>query len=163
MTVQTNTTVATGIGNGVTSVFPIPFKFNRAEDLIVYLVIQETEEEIPLTLHSDYTVTGAGNENGGNLTMLAGPLPVGQSVVAQRIVDLRQLTDLRNQGRFFAEVHEDVFDKLVMIDQQQQTHLDRAMVVDLLWRWNALNRRIINVGDPIADKDATHKQYVDQG
>lgn len=163
MTVQTNTTVATGIGNGVTSVFPIPFKFNRAEDLIVYLVIQETEEEIPLTLHSDYTVTGAGNENGGNLTMLAGPLPVGQSVVAQRIVDLRQLTDLRNQGRFFAEVHEDVFDKLVMIDQQQQTHLDRAMVVDLLWRWNALNRRIINVGDPIADKDAAHKRYVDQG
>lgn len=163
MTVQTNTTVATGIGNGVTSVFPIPFKFNRAEDLIVYLVIQETEEEIPLTLHSDYTVTGAGNENGGNLTMLAGPLPIGQSVVAQRIVDLRQLTDLRNQGRFFAEVHEDVFDKLVMIDQQQQTHIDRAMVVDLLWRWNALNRRIINVGDPIADKDAAHKRYVDQG
>ena len=56
MTVQTNTTVANGIGNGVTSVFPVTYKFNRAEDLIVYLVDMETEAETPLTLYSDSTI-----------------------------------------------------------------------------------------------------------
>lgn len=161
MTVQTNTTVATGIGNGVTSVFPIPFKFNKSADLVVYLIDEDAEVEIPLVLNSDYTVSGAGNENGGSLTMLAGPVPVGKAVVARRIVDLLQLTDLRNQGRFFAEVHEDVFDKLMMINQQQQTQLEQTMMIDLLGRWDARGRRIVNLGPPLHQDDAANKKYVD--
>jgi hypothetical protein len=39
---------------------------------------------------------------------------------------LSQSSDIRNQGGFFADVHEDTFDHLVMIDQQQQDEIDRS-------------------------------------
>lgn len=163
MTVQTNTNVATGIGNGVTSVFPVGFKFNSAEDLVVNVIDEAAQTETLLTLDSDYTVDGAGDENGGSISLLAGPLAVGKSVVTKRVVAVLQLTDLRNQGKFFAEVHEDTFDKSVMIDQQQQEQIDRSMIQDILGRWNAFGRQIINVGAPVQDGDATRKDYVDTG
>jgi hypothetical protein len=42
-------------------------------------------------------------------------------------VDLTQPTSIRNQGAFFPEIHENVFDRLTMIDQQQQEQLDRSL------------------------------------
>src|SRR5690606_39553808 len=39
--------------------------------------------------------------------------------------------DLRNQGKFFAEIHEDTFDLIVMMAQQQQEQLDRAVKVPI--------------------------------
>src|SRR5690606_634429 len=128
MTVQTNTTVATGIGNGVTSVFPIPFKFNRAEDLYAILIDSETQEFQELTLDSDYTVSGVGREEGGAVTTTI-PVPAGKIIKVFRIIDLLQMTDLRNQGKFFAEIHEDLFDRIVMMVQQLQEQLDRAVKV----------------------------------
>lgn len=163
MTVQTSTTVATGIGNGVTTVFPIGFKFNQDEDLIVNVVDDAAQTETLLTLYSDYTVTGAGDENGGSITLTSGPLATGKRVVTKRVISVLQLTDLRNQGKFFAEVHEDSFDKGVMIDQQQQEQIDRGLFYDLLGRWNAFGRRIINLGTPTQAADATRKDYVDAG
>ncbi len=35
-----------------------------------------------------------------------------------RVLDVVQDTDLRNQGKFFPEVHEDAFDYLTMLIQQ---------------------------------------------
>jgi hypothetical protein len=125
MTVQTSTNVAAFVGNGVTTSFPIGFKFNSSADLIVEATNTVTGVTTPLSLNSDYTVTGAGDENGGTITFTAAPLSV-EKVKVTRHVDLLQLTDLRNQGKFYAEVHEDVFDKLVMIDQQQQTEINTA-------------------------------------
>lgn len=163
MTVQTSTTVATGIGNGVTTVFPVGFKFNQAEDLIVNIVDDAEQTETLLTLDSNYTVQGAGEQNGGTVTLLNGPLPTGQSLITKRVVEVLQQTDLRNQGSFYAEVHEDAFDRSIMIDQQQQEELDRTLKFDLLNRWNAFFRRIINVGAPVEAGDATRKDYVDAG
>lgn len=128
MTVQTSTAVATGIGNGVTTNFPVGFKFNRDEDLFVILIDTATEEVEQLALNSDYTVQGAGNDEGGSITTTV-PVPVGTTIRTFRIVDLLQLTDLRNQGKFFAEIHEDTFDLIVMMIQQQQEQLDRAVKV----------------------------------
>ncbi|OOE15111.1 hypothetical protein BSR09_00460 [Stutzerimonas degradans] len=125
MTVQTSTNVAGFVGNGVTTSFPIAFKFNSSADLIVEATNTVTGVTTNLSLNSDYTVTGAGDENGGTITFTAAPLST-ETVKATRHVDLLQLTDLRNQGKFYAEVHEDVFDKLVMIDQQQQTEINDA-------------------------------------
>lgn len=125
MTVQTSTNVAAFVGNGVTTSFPIGFKFNSSADLIVEATNTVTGVTTPLSLNSDYTVTGAGDENGGTITFTAAPLSV-ETVKVTRHVDLLQLTDLRNQGKFYAEVHEDVFDKLIMIDQQQQTEINAA-------------------------------------
>jgi hypothetical protein len=44
---------------------------------------------------------------------------------------LEQQTDLGNQGGYFPDVQETQFDKLVMIDLQQQEVLDRAIVLPL--------------------------------
>ena len=124
MTVQTNTNVANFLGNGAAT-YPIGFKFNSAADLVVQKTVISTGETTTLTLNSDYSVAGAGVEEGGSITFSQAPTSA-ESIKVTRVVDLLQLTDLRNQGKFYAEVHEEVFDKLVMIDQQQQTEIDDA-------------------------------------
>lgn len=121
MTVQTNTNVASFLGNGAAT-YPIGFKFNSAADLVVQKTVIATGVTTTLTLNSDYSVAGAGVEEGGSITFSQAPTSA-ESIKVTRVVDLLQLTDLRNQGKFYAEVHEEVFDKLVMIDQQQQTEI----------------------------------------
>ena len=125
MTVQTSTNVASFNGDAANKVFPIGYKFNSAADLVVVLLDDQAKTTQILTLNSDYTVTGAGDEEGGVVTLAVAPTSV-QRLKVTRVVDILQLTDLRNQGKFYAEIHEDVFDLLIMIDQQQQTEIDDA-------------------------------------
>ncbi|WP_434456497.1 hypothetical protein JQR85_13490 [Stutzerimonas urumqiensis] len=125
MTVQTSTNVAGFVGNGATTSFPIGFKFNSSADLIVESTNTITGITTTLSLNSDYTAQGAGDESGGTITFTTAPLSV-ETVKVTRRIDLLQLTDLRNQGKFYAEIHEDVFDRLIMIDQQQQTEINDA-------------------------------------
>jgi hypothetical protein len=71
-----------------------------------------------------------GSKNGGNVTLTDvggawqnaadGTLKTGYAITIRRVRPLSQTSDIRNQGGFFADVHEDTFDHLVMIDQQQQ-------------------------------------------
>lgn len=128
MTVQTNTNVASFNGNGVTQIFPIAFKFNNDTDLIVMLADDATGLSSLLTLNSDYTVSGEGDEEGGLINVVVAPA-VGKRLFVSRVVDILQMTDLRNQGKFFAEVHEDAFDLLTMIAQQHQSDIARSLRV----------------------------------
>lgn len=128
MTVQTSTNVASFNGNGVTQIFPIAFKFNNDTDLVVLLVDDDTGVSSLLTLNSDYTVSGEGDEEGGLINVVVAPA-VGQRLKVSRIVDILQLLDLRNQGKFFAEVHEDAFDLLTMIAQQHESGIRSALRV----------------------------------
>jgi hypothetical protein len=128
MTVQTNTNVASFNGNGVTQIFPIAFKFNNDTDLVVLLADDATGVSSLLTLNSDYTVSGEGDEEGGLINVVVAPA-VGKRLIVSRVVDILQMTDLRNQGKFFAEVHEDAFDLLTMIAQQHQSDIARSLRV----------------------------------
>jgi hypothetical protein len=128
MTVQTNTNVANFEGNGVTQIFPIAFKFNNDTDLVVLLVDEATGVASQLTLNSDYTVSGEGDEEGGSITVLVAPT-ASQRLTVIRRVDILQLLDLRNQGKFFAEVHEAAFDLLTMIAQQHQSEIGLSLRV----------------------------------
>lgn len=128
MTVQTNTNVASFNGNGVTQIFPIAFKFNSDTDLVVLLVDDATGTISQLTLNSDYTVSGEGDEDGGLINVVVAPAS-GKRLKVTRLVDILQLTDLRNQGKFFAEVHEDALDLLTMIAQQHDTGIRSALRV----------------------------------
>jgi hypothetical protein len=142
-------------------VFPVGYKFNEESDLVVLRIDDATSAAETLTLNSDYTVQGAGNEAGGSVTMAA-PLAVGKTLTITRIVDILQLTDLRNQGKFFAEVHEDAFDKFVMIMQQLfQAVGDSLQLNPARNRWDAKGKRIINVGDPVAAQDAVTKSWLE--
>jgi len=128
MTVQTNTNVASFNGNGVTQIFPIAFKFNNDTDLVVLLVDDATGSASQLTLNSDYTVSGEGDEDGGLVNVVVAPA-IGKRLKVLRIVDILQQTDLRNQGKFFAEVHEDAFDLLTMIAQQHESGIKSSLRV----------------------------------
>ncbi|WP_159285821.1 phage tail fiber protein [Pseudomonas mediterranea] len=161
MTVPTLNSVAEFATNGVTTNFPFFFKFLANEDLVVTYVNPEGVSAV-LTYGSQYTVNGAGDEDGGSIvttTALAGP---GQLVVS-REMDAYQQTSLRNQGKFLAETHEDVFDKLTMLIQQGFSIFKRALVRPYgRDYYDAEGRRIANVADPVDAQDAATKESVEQ-
>lgn len=148
-------------GNGVTTSFPYTFRIFKKTDLAVSVV--DLDENITvLVLDTDYTVTNAGGYNGGNV-VLTTPLANGWQISIARELEPTQETDLRNQGKFFAEVHEDAFDKLTMLIQQVSSMFRLALrKPSSIANWyDALNNYIRNLRDPRDPQDAATKNYVD--
>ncbi len=148
-------------GNGVTTSFPYTFRIFKKTDLAVS-VIDLSENITVLVLDTDYTVTNAGGYNGGNV-VLTSPLANGWQISIARELEPTQETDLRNQGKFFAEVHEDAFDKLTMLIQQVASMFRLALrKPSSIANWyDALNNYIRNLRDPRDPQDAATKNYVD--
>ncbi len=122
MTVSSQTNNETFFGNGVTTVWDLPFRFFENADIFAYLINPVTNTTTPLFLGTDYTLTGAGlpeqfGTAPGKITTTT-PVVAPRQLYVERILDIEQLTDIVNQGRFFPEVHEDVFDRLTMLIQQ---------------------------------------------
>lgn len=148
-------------GNGVTTSFPYTFRIFKKTDLAVS-VVDLNENITVLVLDTDYTVTNAGGYNGGNVVLTA-PLATGWQISIARELEPTQETDLRNQGKFFAEVHEDAFDKLTMLIQQAYSVFRLALrKPSSIANWyDALNNYIRNLRDPSQPQDAATKNYVD--
>lgn len=113
-------------GNGSTTVFNYDFKIFEDSDLVVR-TIDTNGDETTLVLDTGYTVSGAGDDAGGSFTLLGTPLPANEYVYAFRDIPSTQLVDLVNQGAFYAQVHEDVFDRLTMLNQQASASAVRAI------------------------------------
>jgi len=165
MTVSSSASTASFPGNGVTTVFPLPFRFFSNSDVTVYLVNDSTQVVTPLTLGTHYSLIGAGEpEVDGNalstLTMFAAPA-IGNTLTAEREMDVVQETDIINQARFFPEIHENVFDRLTMLIQQAFSGLSRALRrprgKDY---YDAENRQIKNLADGSDQQDATNVRQV---
>jgi hypothetical protein len=137
MTVQTQTTkVTTGAGNGSTTTWSFsPLIIFASSDIVVTLVTTATGAETTLTEGSgatNYSVNIGANDYPATGSIiypadLATPMPSTEHLVIKRVLTLEQQTDLENQGGYFADTQETQFDKLVMIDLQQQELLDRAL------------------------------------
>jgi len=82
--------------------------------------------ETTLTLTTDYTVTGVGETAGGTIVLVAGNLASGIALTIRRVRPFTQTTDIRNQGEFYAETHENEFDHEVMLVQQLKDSVDRC-------------------------------------
>lgn len=148
-------------GNGITTSFPYTFRIFKKTDLAVSIV-DLSENITVLVLDTDYTVTNAGGYNGGSVVLTA-PLATGWQISIARELEPTQETDLRNQGKFFAEVHEDAFDKLTMLIQQAYSMFRLALrKPSSIANWyDALNNYIRNLRDPRDPQDAATKNYVD--
>lgn len=115
-------------GTGLVTVYPYAYKILDENDIEVIKTIGAVDTVLAIGL--DYTVSGVGLDGGGNVT-LAIALAAGAHLAIVRSLTFTQPTDIKNQGDFFPEVHEDVFDRLVMLDQQQQDGIDRSLKIPL--------------------------------
>jgi len=135
MSLESNKNRNDYIGNGAVREYSYTFKIFNEQHLRV-TVKDLNDDETELQLGIDYTVTGVGDETGGNILLTsngqawidANDFLVDQFVFTiRRVVSLTQETDFRNQGSFLPENHEDTFDLSRMIDQQQQDEIDRSV------------------------------------
>ena len=161
MTVSTTDSVVEYVSGG--PAFPIPYRFLQNSDIEAVLVKQDGTSEM-LTV-AQYTLSGAGAQSGGTLTSsyAAGFLGVaGSSLTISRIMDPVQPTDLRNQGKFLAETHETVFDRLTMLIQQGFSILGRALLRPIGKNYyDAEGRQVKNVADPTSQQDAATKSWTE--
>lgn len=133
MTVTTQTKKVTAAGNGSSFTFSFsPIVIFASTDLEVVTTVTATGVETART-------EGVGSTNWstdittfpatGSITYPADEgtaHPSTETITIKRVLTLEQQTDLNNQGGYFPEVQETQFDKLVMIDLQQQDDLDRG-------------------------------------
>lgn len=127
MTISTTTSRTSYNGNGVTTIFSVPFRFFQNSDLVVQLVTVSTGASTTLTLTTHYTVSGADSEAGGSVTMLTPPA-VGQRLVIRRVITATQEVDYSSGDSFPAETHERALDRLTMLTQQGEEANSRSLM-----------------------------------
>ncbi|MBC3995189.1 hypothetical protein H8R20_06200 [Morganella morganii] len=156
MTVSTELSHEEYTGNGVTTDFDFRFRILEAKHLVVSVADQDGTERI-LTNGTDYTLRGVGSYRGGKV-ILKMPLATGWKIVIARDLPAVQETDLRNQGKFFAEVHEDAFDYLTMLIQKSLGFLSLCLRKSsfISDHYDAKGNKISNLGKPVKDGDAVN-------
>jgi len=119
LTVSAQTTVNSSTANGVTTVFPYAFKILRDADLEVLV------DGVVKTLSTHYTVSGAGNNSGGDVTFLSAPA-ADAIVVRRRNMQLVRSVDYQYQGDLPNSVLNPDLDAPILIAQQLQEQVGRA-------------------------------------
>ena len=127
MTISTTESRISYNGNGVATVFSFPYRFLANGDLVV-LAVSSTGVETTKALTTDYTLTGAGDDAGGSVTMLVAPAS-GTRLIIYRDTGITQETDYISGDPFPAETHERALDRLTMIAQEIGSDADRSIKV----------------------------------
>ena len=132
MAINTTTRQTTAFTSG--NNFAFAFKVYEEGDVKVIRITTSTGAEEVLTITTHYTVTLNDDQNanpGGTVTLVNSGSPVnlgsGFNVVITSKVTPLQQTEITNQGGFFPEVINDVLDKAAILDQHQQSILDKTI------------------------------------
>lgn len=148
-----------------TGPFTIPFYFIENGHISAWLYTENSDssyDETTLTLDTDYTLTGAGNSDGGTLTLTEAHN--GAILLITRTPDATQLTSYVATGKFPATSHERALDKLTMLIQQiywwwDDLPLKRPNIFANFY--HAKNRFIKYLKNPVDEQDAATKNYAD--
>nr|BAR15158.1 tail fiber [uncultured Mediterranean phage uvMED] len=143
MTISSTTVKNSYSGNGTLDTFNYTFKIFADSDLQV-IIRDATATETVKTLTTHYTVTGAGNANGGTIVFTTGNIPTAtETVVIRRAVPQTQAIDYIANDPFPAESHEEGLDRSMMSIQQLQEEVDRSIKLS---RTNTMNNTEFAVG-----------------
>tara|TARA_R110000744_G_scaffold380326_3_gene500760 strand:+ start:32725 stop:34857 length:2133 start_codon:yes stop_codon:yes gene_type:complete len=123
----TSTKITAGpyAGTGVSDTFSYEFGIEDKSEIRV-LETDVAGVQTTLTVDTDYTVNGVGNDE-GTVTRLAGPLPSGYEWYIRSNYPETQNTEFESQGSFFPAIHEKAMDKLTRIVQQVRDTVTRSM------------------------------------
>ena len=114
--------------NGSQTVFGYGFKIYASTDIEV---IETSVAGVESTVNpSNYTLSGIGNDAGGNITFSVAPSN-GKKITARLKPPVEQQTNLRNQGGYLPEVVERMGDRLAMISLYIAEELSRSIKVDI--------------------------------
>ncbi|QXI40444.1 phage tail fiber domain-containing protein [Pseudomonas xantholysinigenes] len=142
-------------GNGVATVFTVPFLVIQATDLAVY--VDGTR------LTSGYTLSGVGNPS-STVTFSSAPAPLAQ-IIFQLDVPFERLNDYQENGDFQAETVNRDYDRIWQALKQLLRYFGRALTlapfdIDGTGRFLARGNRIVNLADPVDQQDAVTRKWV---
>jgi len=120
MTVENNTSRNQYTATGGQSIFAYTFEVVETSDMAVL------QNGTRLTNGVDYTVSGAGDDNGGNVTLTSGAIS-GDIITLYRDMPYDRTQDYQNNGPFLAsEVNTD-FDRLWLASEQTERGFTQAV------------------------------------
>jgi len=135
MTFPVQTPQRVYIGDNVTTAFAFNFEVPTQPDntaqtgIEVWLITPGSPTTVvEKALTTDYTLTGAGVEAGGTVTMLVAP-PTGSILVIKRAVDLAQDTTFPNQGWLAVNIESSFDLQTMMLQQATNTALADVVTV----------------------------------
>lgn len=107
-------------GTGAQTSFGYDNKIFVDSDLEVYV------DGVLKTLTTDYTVTGAGTADGGNVVFVTAPAADTEVVLFRRVGDAQE-SDYVDGDQFPADVVEDDFDRQAILNQDNKRDIQRSL------------------------------------
>lgn len=138
------------VGNGASTVYPYTWQALLAGDIAVYI------DGSLKTLNVDYTVTGLGVQTGGNVTFTVPPANGTRVRIIRQMVKQR-LTDYQQQGDFLTPVVNPDFDRSLLIAQELDASISRAIRVPIYEQGSNM------LLAPVATRKNTFQYYDNNG
>ncbi|WP_210459053.1 phage tail fiber protein [Pantoea ananatis] len=135
------------IANGVTTQFAYKFYLLFATDMQVFV------GGLKKTLNTDYTVTGVGNSQGGNVVFTTAPAS-GLEVLIKRATPYTRQTDYADNGDLLADVVNDDFDRIWLALQEINASFSSSISKPVGGNWDAQGLRLTGLADGSQPQDA---------
>lgn len=106
--------------SGGQTVFPYPFPIFEDDNLVVY------DNDTLQVLTTNYTVSGAGNDTGGNVTFTSGRT-AGHVITIYRDIPIERTSDFQTNGPFASASMNDELDRITLVLQQLESAIGRSL------------------------------------
>lgn len=127
MTVAAQTPTISYIEDGITTAFPASFRYDAPTDVLALRRLADGSE-IELAYGTDYTATPGPTNAGGTLTLTTAGPSGARLTIFRRTARVQQADYIPN-GAFTAASHETALDKAMLVAQEQDAEIDRALKV----------------------------------